>query len=141
MFYMTEALRYTRDEFLMWVDFGAFHMIRDTEACIDVLQKLSSCELPRDRIIAPGCWDAGTYDWNSVCWRFCGTFFVGHRDLFIHAYVRQTDLVVSQLPKLTWEVNYWSQMDERFHVYRANHDDTLFMRVMTFVQRQPGVDT
>ena len=136
LFCMKEALKYTDDAFLAWLDFGAFHMFRDTEACAKLIQTIAVSEFPIHTILAPGCWPAGVYDWNSVCWRFCGTFLIGHRSLFPAAYDRQSRIVLSQLPRVTWEVNYWAQMDELFTVYTANHDDTLLSRAMTFVQRQ-----
>lgn len=139
--YLNRARQYTTDQFIAWIDFAAFHMFQDKTACSDFLRTLANAEFPRDRILAPGCWPSGTYDWNSVCWRFCGTFLIGHRDLFPGAYERQTKLVVSQLPRLTWEVNYWAQMDDLFHFYSANHDDSLLSRVMVFVQRHQGVST
>jgi hypothetical protein len=133
---MKEALKYTDDAFLAWLDFGAFHMFRDTEASTKLIQTIAVSEFPTHTILAPGCWQAGVYDWNSVCWRFCGTFLLGHRDLFLPAYERQTQIIQSYLPRVTWEVNYWAQMDDLFTVYMANHDDTLLSRVMMFVQRQ-----
>jgi hypothetical protein len=141
LYYLTEARAYTTDPFLAWLDFGAFHMFQNPDACRDIINTLSDATLPTDRILAPGCWDAGEYDRNSVCWRFCGTFLIGHRDLFPIAYHRQMEIVRSHLPHLTWEVNTWIEMDELFHVYKANHDDTLLSRVMVFVHKHQGVDT
>lgn len=139
--YLVKARDYTEDSFLAWIDFGVFHMIREPEICGQLLRQIASSEGPRDKILAPGCWPAGTYDWNSVAWRFCGTFLFGHRDLFPLALERQNQLVRDQLPRLTWEVNYWAQMDDLFQVYMANHDDTLFSLVMVLVQRHQGVST
>lgn len=139
--FLTEARQYTEDEFLAWIDFGAFHMFKDANRCSDLLKSIASSEFPRNKILAPGCWSAGTYDWNSVCWRFCGTFLLGHRNLFPTALLRQTRLVQSQLPRLTWEVNYWAQMEDCFAFYPADHNDTLLERVMIFVQRHQGVST
>lgn len=138
--YLVEARKYTNDEFLAWIDFGAFHMFQDIPRCNQYLKTIAESTFPTDKILAPGCWSSGEYDWNSVCWRFCGTFLIGHRDLFPKALERQTDLVISQIPKITWEVNYWSQMEDLFHVYNANHDDTLLSRVIVFVQRHQGVE-
>jgi hypothetical protein len=136
LYCMKEALKYTDDAFLAWLDFGAFHMFRDTAACSKLIKDIAASGFPTRTILAPGCWPAGVYDWNSVCWRFCGTFLLGHRDLFRKAYDRQSRIIESYLPRVTWEVNYWAQMDDLFTVYMANHDDTLLSRVMMFVQRQ-----
>ncbi len=141
LFCMKEALKYTDDPFLAWLDFGAFHMFQDTEECTKLIQTIAASEFPTHTILAPGCWPAGVYDWNSVCWRFCGTFLIGHRNLFRKAYDRQSQIIESCLPRVTWEVNYWAQMDDLFTVYMANHDDTLLSRVMMFVQTHQGVST
>jgi hypothetical protein len=141
LYFLCEALHYTEDRYLAWIDFGAFHMFQNKSECARILQELETGSLRTDRILAPGCWDPGMHDWNSPCWRFCGTFLMGHRDLFEAAYTRQTELVRAHLPQLSWEVNYWACMDEYFEVYKANHDDTLLSRVMVFVQRHQGVDT
>lgn len=141
LFYLTEARKYTDDLFLAWLDFGAFHMFRNPEECRSILRTLSTASFPTDRILAPGCWEAGQYDWNTVCWRFCGTFLIGHRDLFAPAYERQMSIVHSQLPRLTWEVNVWAQMDDAFQVYKADHNDTLLSRAMVFVHKHHGVET
>jgi len=139
LYYLTQARKYTDDEFLAWIDFGAFHMFKDTAKCSQLLRDISQTEFPCDKILAPGCWDSGTYGLDSVCWRFCGTFLLGHRDLFESAYRRQNELVQHQLPKLSWEVNYWAQMDELFQFYPADHNDLLLSRVMMFVHKHQGV--
>jgi hypothetical protein len=139
--YLTKAREYTSDPILAWIDFAVFHMFRDPIASTRRLQTLATADLPHDRILAPGCWSAGTYDWNSVCWRFCGTFLIGHRDLFPPALEAQTRLVQARRPRLTWEVNYWAEMEEHFRVYTANHDDSLLSAVMVFVQAHQGVSS
>lgn len=132
----------TMTPFLAWIDFGVFHMMKDTEDAQQLLQYIAQCEFPRDKILAPGCWPAGHYAiWQYPLWRFCGTFLLGHRDLFEHAQHRQMELVYHSLPRITWEINYWIQMEDVFRVYKAYHDETLLARVIQFVQRHPGVET
>lgn len=126
---LQEATKYTDDPFLAWIDFSIFHVFRNVEECTQTIQTLAArTDFPTDRILAPGCWKAGNYGLEAVCWRFCGGFLLGHRDLFAPAYARQMALVEAQLPKLSWEVNYWSQMDDAFHMYPADHDDSLLIR-------------
>lgn len=136
--YLVKARDYTDDALLAWIDFGAFHMFRDTAVCQRLLRQIATSTVPRTKILAPGCWPSGVYDWNSVCWRFCGTFLIGHRDLFPAALERQTRLVQQQLPRLTWEVNYWAQMDDLFEVYAADHNDSLLSGVLTHLSRDPA---
>ena len=138
---LADACALTDTSHLAWLDFGAFHMLRDPVRCTALLQEIATASFPSTRILAPGCWAPGTYDWSSVCWRFCGTFLLGARELFRPALEAQTALVRAQLPRITWEVNVWAQMEEHFEVYGADHDDTLLSRVMVFVQRHQGVVT
>lgn len=137
--WLRDAVEVTSSSHLAWIDFGAFHMFRDTARCQQMLQTIAVSDFPSQKIIAPGCWSSGVYDWNSVCWRFCGTFLLGHRSLFEEAYRRQTQRVHAKLPRITWEVNYWAEMEDLFEVYLADHDDSLLSRVMVFVHKHQGV--
>lgn len=112
--------------YLAWIDFGVFHMIQAKEEGQATLRDLSTRTYPTNKLIAPGCWPHGEYGLDSVCWRFCGSFVLGHRDLFAPAYQRQQELFQSISPALTWEVNIWSRMDDMFYMYSADHNDSLF---------------
>ena len=139
LWYLREAVALTDTSHIAWIDFGAFHMFKDSSQCQQLLRDIAVSDFPTEVILAPGCWPSGAYDWTSVCWRFCGTFLLGHRDLFEAAYQRQCQVVQSKLPCLTWEVNYWAEMEDLFEIYVADHDDTLLSRVTMFVQRHQGV--
>lgn len=123
---VAEAVQYCSTPYLAWIDFGVFHMMKQKEKIQTELRVLTSRSYPTDRLIAPGCWPAGDYGIESVCWRFCGSFVLGHRSLWKTAYDRQMILYQSISPKLTWEVNIWAQMDDMFRVYFADHNETLF---------------
>jgi hypothetical protein len=135
---LTEARQYTESEFLAWIDFGIFHMIRKPNVCKEILKAIAVSEFPRDKILSPGCGEF-TFTWHHPIWMFCGTFLLGHRNMFPAAYERQTAIVREHLPNITWEVNYWVLMKEHFQTYPADHNDLLLMRVMQFVQRHQGV--
>jgi hypothetical protein len=108
-----------------WIDFGAFHMFRDVPRCQSALRKIATRSFP-STIVIPGCWARGNYPiWDSICWRFCGTFFVGQRNVLRAAYDRQCELVRQHLPALTWEVNYWTLMEEFFTWIPGDHCDLL----------------
>jgi hypothetical protein len=112
--------------YFAWIDFGAFHMFKDILGNQEKLRKLSERPSFPNTILAPGCWHRQSYPiWDSICWRFCGTFFIGPRHLFRPAYELQCSLVHKNLPKLTWEVNYWTMMEEYFTWYFADHNDLL----------------
>lgn len=123
---VTEAVQYCSTPYLAWIDFGVFHMMKQKQRVQEELVTLSKRYYPTDRLIAPGCWPSGEYGVDSVCWRFCGSFVLGHRSLWKNAYERQLALYRSLSPKLTWEVNIWAKMDDMFHVYSADHNESLF---------------
>lgn len=132
--YMTESLSYTTSSHLAWIDFRVFHVIRDIPAVQAKLRRLATHPFPREmNILAPGCWNpCPSMDFfASICWRFCGGFLLGPRDAFPIAYARQTALIESGLPRVTWEVNYWAQMEDAFTWYPADHDDRLLLNVPT----------
>lgn len=122
---VAKAAAHCSTPYMAWIDFGVFHMMHDKTRAQETLRKLAQRTYPCNKLIAPGCWSAGTYDLDAVCWRFCGSFVLGYRDLWEPAYARQMKLARSFLPKLTWEVNLWSRMDDMFHVYPADHNDLL----------------
>ena len=127
------ATHLTQSPYLAWIDFAAFHMFNRTEYCIGLLRHIAQSTIPHTKILAPGCWKPGLYDWNSVCWRFCGTFLIGHRDLFKHAYEKQMNIVCAFLPRITWEVNYWAQMEDIFEVYPGDHNEELLRGILRYL--------
>jgi hypothetical protein len=130
--YMTEALEFCDTPYLAWIDFGISHIIRYPDVTFQKLVALQSFSNPHlKNILIAGCWGPNpNYDiWNNVYWRFCGGFFLGPRDIFPKAFQRQTELVQQHLPKLTWEVNYWTLMEEYFTFYQADHNDKMIMNV------------
>jgi len=127
---MNEALAYTETPYLAWIDFGVFHMIQDENRVMKMLHTIERSTFRRDRIVSPGSKKTDLTDvWTRPVWRLFGTFWVGHRTLIPLAYIRQLSLVMENLPKLTWEVNYWAMMDEFFDIYTSGHDDSIFTNI------------
>lgn len=123
---LTNSLKYTDTKYLAWIDFGIFYIFKNISQSQERLKYLCDCEFITDKIIV------GSYEhydpidlWNTVCWHFFGGFLVGNRDLFEDAYKRQTKLVEENLPRLTWEVNYWHFMEDLFCKYNCVFDDTM----------------
>lgn len=109
---------------LAWVDFGLFHMFRDVQAC---QERLKGLRLTYTRkILAPGPWLKRNHEdiYTSVLWTYCGSFLLGEKSLFPEAEAQQEAVVQAHLPRLTWEVNYWTQMS-CFQWYHADHDDSV----------------
>lgn len=123
---VARACSYSPASHFAWIDFGIFHMIRDNAAAYRTLDLLSQTTTKTTKIIAPGCVNFIQNDlWNQICWGFCGSFFLGSRELFAPAYEKQMELVRTNFPKVTWEINYWWMMREFFEIYSSNHDDNI----------------
>jgi hypothetical protein len=129
--YMTDALAYTDATHLAWIDFRVLHVIQNVPAAQAALRALADHPFPQTmRILAPGCWSPTSADiFQSICWRFCGGFLLGPREAFPDAWDRQRELIKENLPRVTWEVNYWTRMEEHFLWYPADHDDRLLLNV------------
>lgn len=132
--FLARARELTTTPYLAWIDFGAFHMVRDPMLATLALRRLATRTYPTTAIFAPSCWSAARDSiWDRISWRFCGTFLLGHRDLFPAAAARQQELVQAHAPKLTWEVNYWCLMEDIFTAYPADHDERLFTELCHYV--------
>lgn len=129
---LVKALEYTQSPYLAWIDFRIFYIVRHTELAQQKLRALTTRSFAGlTKLLAPGCWGpVPTFDiLSSVCWRFCGGFLLGPRTILESAYSRQCELVREHLPHLTWEVNYWSRMEEFFEWYAADHNDSMLMNL------------
>lgn len=114
---------------IAWIDFGIFHMIADKERSQTFLH---SYKLPErySRILSPGCWEGRNYGWDKVAWRYCGSLLIGPRDAWIPAYSAQQKKVLDALPRITWEVNIWAEL-ELFDWYKADHNDSMILNLPT----------
>lgn len=122
-----------RSTHFAWIDFGIMKVVRDPVLFLNRLGRMSP---PRDRVIAPGCWDndrARSASEHAVNWRFCGGFLIADRDSVpglvagYHVVFNQR-MARQQPPQLTWEVNTWADMEragQRFAWYLADHDDSI----------------
>ena len=110
-------------------------MIKDVELAKMLLLRIHYGGFPKEKIYAPGCWikDWETvlkFDrWNTIVWRFCGSFLLGSKQLFASAFAKQTMYVKKYLPLLTWEVNYWTFMDDDFIWCFCDHDESMLYSV------------
>lgn len=130
--YMAQAASLCETPYLAWIDFGLSHVIQTPARTWAALRSIAHMSHPLTTILVPGCWgppSPGTDLWNSVHWRFCGGFFLGPRTVFESASARQTEIVRANLPNLTWEVNYWTMMEEFFTWYPADHNDSMILNL------------
>jgi hypothetical protein len=123
-----KALPFTDRPFLAWVDFRLFHVFHGhEEACQARLRDIEEATWDSSKIVAPGCWTcAGVIDpFESVSWRFCGGVFITPRGCIEAAARKQEELLRAHLPRLTWEVNYWTLMEDHFQWCLGDHDPTI----------------
>jgi hypothetical protein len=113
-------------DYIAWVDFGIWHFIKSADATTEKLKRISEYNWPCKSIYMPGCWDDRDYNIiHHICWRYCGSFVIGHRELFNEIFSEQQRLVAQYLPHLRWEINYWSKI-KGITWYCGSHDDTIF---------------
>lgn len=107
-----------------WIDFNVFHVIKDCTKAQEKLARISST--PMNGMYLPGCWDVNPVSLDQVCWRFCGSIFMGDASS-IRDFIEKVE--TTKLEKLTWEVNVWAITEQNGWSpiwYKADHNDTLF---------------
>jgi hypothetical protein len=114
---------------LAWIDFGIFHMFKDRPRMVRALQTLSIHQYEKGKVWSPGCWaNDGKYElWDRPSWCHCGSILIGDRNLYKGLYEKQQELLKKYLPKLTWEVNYWTMMGNVFTMYTGEHNDSILL--------------
>jgi hypothetical protein len=133
--WLAEAARLTGDH-VIWIDFGIFHLtVPINDRVVRAFwQKVQAA--PPDRITIPTIWPMNgrpLIDWKTPAWYVAGGIVVvppGLADWFHETAVRYATLQIDSSGRATWEVNTWSAIlrdhPEKFHTYRADHDQTLF---------------
>jgi len=114
-----------------WIDFSIFHVFRDLPGTAAYLKMLGSSTV-KPGLYMPGCWDrGGEPSFASVCWRFCGGFFLGDTTSLEKFYMSSRSLfkAVVALKGLAWEVNFWAWMEYIGHLncdwFKADHNDSI----------------
>jgi len=117
-----------------WIDFSICHVFRDSDASLSRLSMLSQSRLKGTVLTFPGCWQKGLGNpSHSVCWRFCGGFFLGDRESLINwsALYRVHFPELVKAHGLLWEVNVWTLLEQlndsafQPHWFKADHNDSI----------------
>jgi hypothetical protein len=116
-----------QSEYFAWIDFNISHVFKRTESTSDFIRFLGKCNYTGNFLTIPGCWEKDIEpSTDQICWRFCGGFFMGHRENIIEFAECVWENVVNISP--TWEVNVWA-MVERKGIYidwfLADHNDSM----------------
>jgi hypothetical protein len=121
-----------------WIDFNIYHIFKTNPEYADkFLQTLVKRDLQSQNFIAiPGCWPFKHMHIDqlvhSICWRFCGGFFIGTKESLLEmdrlyecefaGFLRATGV-------LTWEVNFWAFLEyEKGWTpvwYAADHNESM----------------
>jgi hypothetical protein len=127
------ANEYPDDDWLVWVDYGVFSQPGISNRVIyEMFEKLT--ETPDNKIYAPGCLDRPqVVESPYPCWRFCGSVLAVPRrmvDQFDYECRVTARRHITTTQNLEFEVNTYARVEQRgklpFHVYRADHNETLF---------------
>lgn len=130
---------------IAWIDFGIFHIIKEIEKTKNILKLISKLMLPKDKIFIPGSWPLSFFNlyadflFEKISWFFCGGFMIGDINLFNKMYEEQKKLIYENLPKLTWEVNYWilikqlKMFDKIVLIEKCDHNDILFENTFNYI--------
>jgi hypothetical protein len=132
--FVAEVARTTSCAQVAWIDFNVWHVVKDAEATTKRLQDLATTRLPNTSVYVPGCWHkTAQVAWDRICWRFCGGFFVGHREAVVAFAEKAREALPRLLAErggLTWEVNVWAELEANHGWcpawYKADHNDSLF---------------
>jgi hypothetical protein len=133
-----------KDTHIAWIDFGIFYLFKEKEKSKTLLKTLSTSKLPKDVVLAPGCWPINYFNkykdylFNMVSWFFCGSFMIGDINLFGTLYKEQMKIVYNNLPRITWEVNYWALIqnnlkDKLIIIEDCDHDDLLLEKTFEYI--------
>jgi hypothetical protein len=124
-------------DWLVWVDYGAFHMKGVSNQVIyEMFEKLK--RTPDNKIYAPGWWDKAPVESVHPCWRFFGTVLAVPRklvDQFDFACRTTARHHIITTKNIEWEANTISRVEANgklpFHWYRADFDSSIYTNFPT----------
>jgi hypothetical protein len=146
--FLQRTIENERSEILCWIDPHICNLFPNPKNVVNYLNYLSHQKFTDAPFIAlPGCWDLKvpkepSVNFNTVCWRFCGTFMLGDaasicglHTLYKHFY----PTLLKERNTMTWDVNFLAQLenDGVFNPvwYKANHDASI-VRIPTSLYSQ-----
>lgn len=99
-----------------WIDFSITYIFSGDEY-IKILTDLNSAKINDSLLIIPGCWSQKLTKFEvlkSICWRFCGGFFLGDRkslEEFYFLYTEHFPKFIAADETMVWEVNFWGWLE------------------------------
>jgi hypothetical protein len=120
-----------QSEYFAWIDFNISHVFKHTKFTSDFIRFLGKCKYSGNFLTIPGCWGKDIEpSINEICWRFCGGFFMGHRENILEFEKSVWENVVHFSP--TWEVNVWAMVERKginIDWFLADHNDTMIRNI------------
>ena len=125
------------NDYFCWFDFSLPYIFKTLENSLLKIKKYSESNFISEPFIAmPGCWNfkVGNKDVlkESICWRFCGGFFMGDKNSLLSFYdvsISHFEEFLRLTEKLVWEVNYWAWLEASGYIspiwYTADHNDSI----------------
>lgn len=129
-----QALPYFSEEVthIAWIDAGIMKIVKNMYLVIAAFEAHTVAPWPSRSVAAPGCWASTTPpSQDSICWRFCGGFFVIPTCILTPFYNAVGSVLDSWLRAghLAWEVNIWAALELKepawFTWWGADHNETM----------------
>jgi hypothetical protein len=126
-----------KNDYFCWFDFSLPYIFKNIDNSLLMIKKYSELAfISRPFIAMPGCWNlkVGNKDVlkESICWRFCGGFFIGDKNSLLSFYdvsISHFEEFLKLTEKLVWEVNYWAWLEASNYIspiwYLADHNDSI----------------
>lgn len=124
--------------FFAWMDFSMAYLFKEKENTSKKMWDLSKdMDLNYRGMLFPGCWDKIPTNYyimvkDHICWRFCGTFFIGDIGSimnFYEYYIQHLPRFIKETNILTWEINMWAWLEANTgwkpEWYSSDHNDRL----------------
>ncbi len=133
--FLHKAIENNKNSVFCWIDPHICNLFSPEGVTINYLNYLSQQKIVDAPFIAtPGCWDKTLepINFNTVCWRFCGSFMLGDAASFdgLHTlYEHFYPTLLKERNTITWDVNFLAQLESegvyKPFWYRANHDASI----------------
>jgi hypothetical protein len=125
------------NNYFCWFDFSLPYIFKNIDNSLLMMKKYSEATFVSTPFVAmPGCWNfkVGNKDAlkDSICWRFCGGFFMGDKNSLLSFYeisINHFEEFLKLTERIVWEVNYWAWLEANDYIfpiwYLADHNDTI----------------
>lgn len=151
--------------YFAWMDFSMAYLFSNKEETSKKMLGLNelshfsvACEgehnsiKKMNKVLAfPGCWSKISSNYylmvkDNICWRFCGTFFLGDKESILEMYqfyIEHYPRFIKETNKLTWEVNIWAWLEANTlwtpQWYSSDHNDRLITDLVAFLG-EPSIE-